>query len=67
MRRHGCAWRARREGAKLVWWRVRAGPTAESALADLAELLTPRCRLLTFMDLDSIAGWQLAWYAHIAT
>lgn len=33
-------------GAKLVWWRVRAGPTAESALADLAGLLTPRCRLL---------------------
>ena len=38
-------------GAKLVWWRVREGPTAESALADLAELLTPRCPLC------SHSGW----------
>lgn len=34
---------AEETGAALVWWRFRDGPTAESALSDLAGLLTPRC------------------------
>lgn len=34
---------AEETGAKLVWWRFREGPASESALSDLAGLLTARC------------------------
>ncbi|KAK9842238.1 hypothetical protein WJX81_002146 [Elliptochloris bilobata] len=43
-------------GATLVWWRFREGPAAESALADLAQLLTPRTRLVAAVHVSNILG-----------